>query len=122
MTSLTITIPIPDKRLSPNARMHWAVKSKLTRRSRENSKLLALEALKGQPAPMWDKCRANVTAYFRTKAHPDPDNLIARLKATFDGIADAGVIMDDANLWPERPVIRKDATNPRIEITITPED
>jgi crossover junction endodeoxyribonuclease RusA len=121
MTSITITIPIPDKRLSPNARVHWAAKGRLTRLSRSGAELVAKSALKGAPPPKWAKCRANVTAYFRTKAHPDPDNLIARMKSVFDGFEDAGIVADDKGLWPERPIIGKDAKNPRIEITITEE-
>lgn len=34
----------------------------------------------------------------------------------------AGIIANDRGLWPERPVFAKDASNPRIEITITHED
>jgi len=122
MDSLKIIIPIPSPKLSPNARLHWAAKSKLTKAARRFAYTRAREALGRNPAPLWDKCRANVAAYFPTVRHPDPDNLIARLKATFDGIADAQIMIDDANLWPERPTIGKDAKNPRIEITITPEN
>ena len=122
MTSLTITIPVPSPKLSPNARVHWRVKATLVKAARLTARLISREALGSNPAPLWDKCSARVVAYFPTMKRPDPDNLIARLKATFDGIADAQIIMDDANLWPERPVILKDAKNPRIEITITPEN
>jgi hypothetical protein len=46
---------------------------------------------------------------------------MASLKAAEDGIADAGIIVNDRALWPERPVFDKDAKRPRIEITITRE-
>lgn len=50
---------------------------------------------------------------------PDPDNIIASLKAYIDGLADAGIVANDKNLWPERPAIQRVERLPRVEITIT---
>ncbi len=38
--------------------------------------------------------------------HPDPDNIVASLKAAFDGLQDAGIVANDRSLYPERPEIR----------------
>lgn len=122
MKSLSITVAIPDKKLSPNARIHWAAKSKLTKAARREANAQCLAALQGKRPPGWLNAKVEVSAYFPTHNHRDPDNLIASLKATFDGIADSGVICNDKSLWPERPIIGKDARNPRVELVITGED
>lgn len=112
---------MPPSKLSLNARIHWSVRQKLVKQARSVANLCAKEALAGQTPPGWTKARYELKAYFPTMAFPDPDNLTTRLKSTLDGIADSGIIRDDRALWPERPVFRKDARNPRIEITIYPE-
>ena len=121
MTSITIILPIPARKLSPNARVHWAEKAKLTRAARKAAYFAALEALNLRKPPGWSKARLDVKAFFKTRNFPDPDNLTASMKSSIDGIADAGIILDDKSLWPERPVFEKDASNPRVELTITGE-
>lgn len=117
---IIITVPLPPKACDPNARFHWAAKAKGVKACRLRACLLAAEALKGK-RPAWAKASVQVQAFFPTARFPDPDNLIARLKATFDGIADAGVVANDKGLWPERPEIAKDKANPRVVLTITEE-
>lgn len=121
MTSITILLPLPVRKLSPNARVHWAEKAKLVKASRRVASIASLEALNLRRPPGWLKAKMEVKAYFKTLTFPDPDNFIASLKSSIDGIADSGIILDDKALWPERPVFKKDAENPRIEITITKE-
>lgn len=121
MTSFSITVPLPNRGVLPNARRHWAAKSKLTKAQRRAAALSCLQLLAGSKPPAWRKARAQVIAYFPTTRHPDPDNFMAGLKASFDGIADAGVIVNDRDLWPERPQFFKDKENPRVQITIIPE-
>jgi Holliday junction resolvase RusA-like endonuclease len=121
MTSITITVPIPSPKLAHNGRIHWRQRAKLVKECRLSSGILARQALGKNPAPMWDRATAKVIAYFPTNAFPDPMNLLDRCKAVFDGFEDVGIIIDDANLWPLRPEMHKDATNPRLEITITEE-
>ena len=121
MTSITIILPLPARKLSPNARVHWAEKAKLTRAARKVAHLAALEVLNLRRPPGWLKARLEVKAFFKTRNFPDPDNLTASMKSSIDGIADAGIILDDKALWPERPTFEKDASNPRIELTITSE-
>jgi crossover junction endodeoxyribonuclease RusA len=122
MNSITITISLPPKGCRPNgSHGHWRAKSSAKKLYRKACHLATLEATQGHPPQRWLKASAQVSAYFPTARHMDPDNLIASLKAAFDGIADAGIVANDKGLWPLRPIISKDAGNPRVEITITPE-
>jgi len=121
MNSINITFPIPSPKLAHNGRIHWRQRAKLVKECRLSSGILARQALEGKPAPLWEKATAKVVGYFPTMAFPDPANLIDRCKAVFDGIQDARIIIDDANLWPLRPEMHKDKERPRLEITITEE-
>jgi crossover junction endodeoxyribonuclease RusA len=121
MTSITIILPIPVRKLSPNARVHWAEKAKLVRASRKTAHLAAVEALNLRRPPGWVKAKMEVNAFFKHNRSRDADNFMASLKSVCDGIADAGIIANDKGLWPERPTFEKDSSNPRIEITITEE-
>jgi Holliday junction resolvase RusA-like endonuclease len=120
MTSLTITLPLPPKEVRNNARVHWAKKAKAVKAYRFEAMFAALQAIAGN-APFWKKANVRVTAYFPTARHLDPDGLIGALKPAFDGLQDAGVIENDKNLWPERPVIVTRNKNPRVELVITEE-
>jgi len=122
MDQITIILPLPVRKLSPNARVHWAEKAKLVRASRKVASLAALEALNLRRPPGWLKAKMEIRAFFKTMNFCDPDNFIASLKSSIDGIADSGIIANDKSLWPERPTFEKDAENPRIEITITSEN
>ena len=120
MTSLTITIPLPPKEVRNNARVHWARKASAVKQYRFEAQFQAIQAM-GGPAPFWEKAKVHITAYFPTARHMDPSNLIDGLKGAFDGLEDAGVIVNDKNLWPERPVIVTKDKKPRVELTITQE-
>ena len=123
MKSVTIILPLPRRELSPNARCHWAKKSKITKSHRIEAwsvcNKFAIQQLKQNPK--WRRAKMQVKAYFKTRRHPDPGNFMASLKAYEDGIADAGVVENDRGLWPERPEFFTDAKNPRVELTITEE-
>lgn len=119
---MTIALPIPHRRLSPNGRTHWARKSKLTRAARTRAKILALEALgrefhaRGLPVPAF--AGYSLVHYFPTAQPRDDDNADAACKAYRDGIADA-LGIDDHRL-PKLALSRiaKDASSPRVEITL----
>jgi len=121
MKSITIVLPLPVGKLSPNARVHWAVKAKLTKASRKVAFYAALEALNLRRPPGWLKARLEVKAFFAQERSRDADNFMASLKSVCDGIADSGIIANDKGLWPERPLFAKDKENPRLELTITGE-
>jgi len=121
MTSITIRLPHPPRAVKQNARSHWRAKAAAVKKYRKAGWAAAMAALQGQTPPRWVKARMEVKAYFKTMAFPDPANFMASLKAAEDGMEDAGIVQNDRGLWPERPTFAKDAENPRIEITITPE-
>lgn len=120
MTSLTITIPLPPKEVRNNARVHWARKAGAVKQYRFLTRFRAMTAM-GETKLAWKKAKVHITAYFPTARHLDPTNLIDALKPAFDGLEDAGVIENDKNLWPERPVIVTKDANPRVELAITEE-
>jgi len=92
---LTIELPWPDRRLHPNARVHWAKKAPVTKRSRHEAKCLARNVIK---APIKAE-NVHVTAIFHPpdRQKRDRDGLLASLKAAFDGISE--VIGIDDSRW-----------------------
>lgn len=92
---MIITLPWMDKRLSPNARLHWRAKVGPKQAAKIAAGWLAHDAAKGfhgalgalrandEPIPM------TITFYPPDKRHRDDDNMIASFKAARDGIADA---------------------------------
>jgi len=81
-----VSFPWPDKRLSPNARLHWAQKAKAVKAYKETCYWLMRTA--GRPK-LGDKIPVTITFYPPTKRRYDLDNRIASFKAGQDGIASA---------------------------------
>ena len=120
--ALTFQLPLPDRRLSPNARNHWALKARMVKAARGAARLEAVRVLDGRTPPRWGKAKFRPAVFLAPKnRQPDPDNLLASLKSYIDGLADAGIVANDRDLWPERPTFSRVEKFPRIEITITPE-
>ena len=121
MTEIRLTLPLPDKILSPNARSHWAVKARAKRSARESARLRTLKALReaGRQPPKWRRAAVELVFYWPTRHTRDRDNALASMKAALDGIADAGVVEDDAGFVPWPADMRHDRDRPRVEITIT---
>ena len=117
MKSILITLPIPNNGLSPNARLHWAAKAKLTKNARLASYYIAKVVLNGE-LPKWTSARTTITYYKKTAAHMDADGALSRLKAALDGIADAGIVSNDKAFSHNPITILKDAANPRVGILI----
>jgi hypothetical protein len=124
---MTIILPIPDRRVSPNAcrgQSKFAAfkKSRLVKLHRTRARLLALEAIgtlyhaQGRPVPPFTGY--TLAHYFATAAWRDDDNADAACKAYRDGIADA-LGIDDRKLPKLALSTRdKDAERPRVEITL----
>lgn len=93
---IEITLPWPDKRLSPNARVHWAVKAKLVKEARHIGKINALTTPSAPPNLMLFKDQ-KITYIFHppTKHKRDDDNFKAMMKSFRDGVADAYNIDDN---------------------------
>jgi len=94
---LIITIShLPYPELNPNSRVHWAVKARAIKVSREEIGWLAKSQWHDEK-PMI-KARVSYDFHTKDKRHRDLDNLLAMTKPWQDGLIDAGVIFyDDAH-------------------------
>lgn len=117
-----IVLPWPDKRLSPNARLHWRPKAVVTAKARADAHLLALEAagyslgtirtLLAGDAPI----PVHVTFYPPDRRHRDDDGMVASFKAARDGIADA-LHVNDRRFRPEYHFAEPEKPG-RVEVTV----
>lgn len=103
--SRLISLPWPDKRLSPNARSHWSRTSRVKRNARQEAALLARAALGpgvkaiGVELAEGGSIPVKITFYPPDRRFRDDDNMIASFKAARDGIADA-LGIDDRKFRP----------------------
>lgn len=113
---MKVILPWPPTGLSPNARLHWAQKSKLAKAYRKACHLLMLEA--GLRGIDWEgDIHVWIDFYRPTKRVMDHDNCLARIKSGLDGVADA-LGVNDSRFRPH-PYI-KDEIGGRVEIRFTP--
>ena len=120
-----LCLPWPDKKLSPNARQHWAQRSAAVKRARSQAYLLARGSMT-QPGEAWaplqqagtdDQINVRLTFEPPARYRYDIDNLVARMKSSLDGIADA-IGVDDYNFRLERPVMA-DPHKPHGRVMVT---
>lgn len=120
-TTLTVTIPLPPNVLKPNARVHWAAKARAVKRYRIDCGWAADDAINRSGWQTVERATVTPIFYHRINRHRDGDNALASIKAGLDGLADAGVIVDDRG-FACRPVeFRVDRKDPRVELIITAE-
>lgn len=119
--AVRITFPVPPRVLSPNARCHWAVKAKATKYLRQSVCSLAKEAM-GIQKRKWNTANCKVIWYARTRRRMDRDNCLAMLKAAFDGLVDAGVLIDDCGLTHLPLELHCDPQQPRVELLVSPNE
>ena len=76
------------------------------------------ECLESTP---WKKVIVSAAFYYKTKRRRDQDNAMAALKAAYDGVVDAGVVVDDDYEHMKRgvPTFSYDKKHPRVALTIT---
>jgi Holliday junction resolvase RusA-like endonuclease len=92
---MKIVLPWPDRRLSPNARVHWRVKHAVKAPAREAGKYATFEAVAGGMREARaalagnDPIPVKITFYPPDKRHRDDDNMIGSFKSARDGIAEA---------------------------------
>ena len=90
---ITIELPfLPPRSLSPNARVHWAVRMKDKREWEESIYIRAREL--APPSPFTSCVVRYHLRWCGTP--PDRDNLIGSMKAGLDGLVSAGLIEDDS--------------------------
>lgn len=102
---MEIELPFPDKKLSPNARIHWAVRSKAVKKHREWAHATTFHQMvtnKLKRSPFLGRIKVYASFIPPGNYGYDKDGLASRLKAYQDGIADAlGV---DDKLFDPQPI------------------
>lgn len=117
---IQITLRLPDRILSPNARPHWAAKAKAAKNYRATARATAMAAMGRARPPRWTRAIVTLRWFAKTATHPDGDNAVAMMKAALDGLTDAGVFADDRAVAVLSPTFAVDRDNPRVEVVITP--
>ena len=100
-----ITLPWPDRRLSPNARLNWRVKAQAIRQASSIGMILARDA--DLSLPVTGDLILRLKLYPPDKKRRDIDNVLASLKAYLDGIfraagADDSQVRQVVITWGER--------------------
>ena len=86
---LEITLPWPPKELSPNARLHWAKKSKAAKSYKRVCWALAVQAGAKTGIPWDGDIHLWIDFYPPDRRHRDDDNMISAFKSGRDGLAQA---------------------------------
>jgi crossover junction endodeoxyribonuclease RusA len=98
-------LPWPDKKLSPNARVHWAPLAKAKKSAKRTAYYTVQEA--GIGAIDAKSLSVRYVFYPPSRRLYDQDNIIASLKAYADGIA-AAIGVDDSkwqiSIAPRGPI------------------
>lgn len=118
-----IVLPLPPRVLSPNVaqatlRGRFA-KAAATRRYRR----LAREAIQEEcvdSAP-WGKVVVEAEFYFKRRGRHDDENAMVSIKPAYDGIVDAGLVVDDDSEHMRKmpPMFLVDRIDPRVVLIIT---
>ena len=109
MCDFIVRLPMTSKDLRPNARVHWSIKAKITKRLRFNSSIAFrkdIPELRTKEFIPYDSVTIERRYYFKTRRRRDKDNMNASTKAINDGMVDSGLIADDD--WDK--VVWKDST------------
>ena len=118
LESVTVTLPLPPKSLSPNARCHWRQKARDVADARSRA-LYGTIIASGMSRLRWKRSTLQATFYHAQRRRRDDDNLIASLKAYRDGLVDAGLLDDDCGVTTLPVVKLIDRDRPRVVLTIT---
>lgn len=113
-----LTLPWPDKELSPNARVHWARRANAAKRARRDAHLLARAAGWSPESVLDGRLHLWITFHPPTRRMPDDDNMLARFKAQRDGLADA-LGIDDRRFISHPMVSEEPRKNGAVLVRIT---
>jgi len=105
MTTAEVFLPWPDRRLSPNARLHWAALARVKKKAKRDAYYASLAAGLGKIHA--ESVRVRVAYYPPDQRHRDTDNMVASSKALFDGISEAIGIDDskwELTIAPRGPI------------------
>ena len=98
--TVTIRLPLPDKKLSPNARCHWAAKAKAVKLAKFEGVCEAKMVGVSERSHGWRSARLRAVFTFKVKRIRDRDNHLAMLKSVIDGITTAGLLQNDSGIVP----------------------
>lgn len=93
-------MPWPDRKLSPNARVHWAVKAAAKAKARRDAAYATYDAMPSgaREVRQWfagdGPIGFQVTFFPPDARHRDDDNMVGSFKAARDGISDALAVND----------------------------
>lgn len=87
-----LSFPWPPKQLSPNARIHWAARSKVAKQYKTACYVLAAasdieQCIKHIRANPTSRIKLDVIFYPPDRRHRDSDNMVASAKYLLDGLA-----------------------------------
>lgn len=117
MNSITIEQRLPSAR-DPNGRKHWRDIGKGARVERDAAALEWRAKLGTCPAPKWLAASLEITWYYKDKSRmPDLDNMVARCKPLWDGMEDAGIMLNDKGI--KNLVLHRFVGEPRVVLTVT---
>jgi crossover junction endodeoxyribonuclease RusA len=114
---MTITLPLPHAKLSPNARVHWSTKHRLTKHHRALAAIKTIAHIANHGKPSTAPTQYRIHFYHPDHRRRDDDNAIASCKAYRDGIADA-LRIDDHTLHLSGVTLHTDPANPRVEFEL----
>ena len=119
MTNLKITLPFPAAALNPNRRSgrSWQATADEKAEAVQMGKIATLDALKGKRPVIATPVKFSIAFYCPNHRRRDIDNLLASLKPSLDGIANATGI-DDSVIEEMQLIKRYDLSNPRVEVNI----
>jgi len=111
--SKTITLPLPSRNLSPNARLNWRIVAGFKVQARRLAKLETF-----QQVGICAFAGYRLDFFWPTKRRRDKDNAAAMCKAYLDGVADCSS-QDDSDWDFDGVRFAIDRDNPRLEIVFT---
>jgi len=112
---LTVELPLPNKKLNPNSRVHFMELAKAKKSAKRDAYLAGTSAINKSPEQFpYDCVWAQSTFFFRDNRQRDIDNHIACLKPYFDGMAEAGLVTNDSFIIPAPCAFHIDKENPRL--------
>ncbi len=121
--SLTIVLRLPPKNLSPNrppaSKRGRMAKAKAAEKYKKEAKEAVLaEGIETGP---WQHATVSALFYHKTNRRRDPDNAMASLKPAYDGLTEAGLLVDDDSEHLSRcePQFFIDQETPRVEIKVS---
>lgn len=82
---MIVTLPWPPLGLSPNSRLHWAQKARLTAKYRRDCQIVAMAA--GARQLGWPGMAVSLRFCAPDRRARDLDNMLAAMKPGLDGIA-----------------------------------